>query len=49
MESAAEAVELSRREMKEVAKETKVKAAAVKATVFLSLLVGVPTYRCTMF
>ena len=49
MEAAAEAAKIDERGMKEVAEEAEVKAVAAKATTFLSFLVGVRTYRCTMF
>ena len=48
-EAAAEAAKITERGMKEAAEETEVKYAAAKATTFLSFLVRVHTYRCTMF
>ena len=49
MEAIVEAAKISKREMTEATKEAKVKSASAKATTFLSFLVRVCTYRCTMF
>ena len=49
MKAVAEAAKIAKRGIKEASEEAWVKAAASKATAFLSVLVGVCTYRCTMF
>ena len=46
VEAAMEAAKIAERGMKETTEEVEVKAASVKATAFLSFLVGVHTYRC---
>ena len=48
METVAEAAKITKRGMKESAKEAEVKDAAAKSTNFLSLLVRVRTDRCTL-
>ena len=49
MEATEEAANITERGIKEAAEEAEVKAATAKASAFLSFLVGVRTYRCTVF
>ena len=49
MEATAEAVKIAERGMKEATEEADSKAAAAKSNAFFLFLVGVLTYKCTMF